>query len=601
MVTALAGGKTIPPEIVEEIVARTDGVPLFVEELTRTILESDMVVEDEVEYRIAGTLQTLAIPETLQDSLMARLDHLDDAKLLAQIGAAIGREFSLPLLMAVSGHDQSAVGAAMSRLVESGLVQRRGVGARGRFVFRHALVRDAAYNSMLKSRRIALHGRIAQVLRDQFADVARTQPEILARHYQSAAMPGEALKYWLDAGERALAQSAYREAISHFRQALACLSDSSCRDDEIRAVELRISIAGCLRVVDRIAEAFEELAEAEQAASSLGLDRLLARVCHQRGNLYFPMARTDECLAEHSRALEYARCARSIGDEVRALGGLGDAHYVRGRMRTAKQFFAESVEIARRHGFDETVAANLPMVGFSRSYLLELREALADGVDAVAMASTLGLPRAGLLATVIQLWVRFYMAEYEACLVDCERAISLTERIGAHRFQPQNHLFRAMACFRLGERDRARELLDQAEPMARADSVRFVLPRILAAIALVTDDGARRQQALAEGEALLGSGATSSNHFGFYHLAAESCLEHGDWRTMESCADRLESYTRDEPLPWSDFIIRRTRLLARFGQGERGADVAGELGKLADHGRRAGFLDPVAAIDAVLG
>ncbi|MCZ7598264.1 MAG: zinc ribbon domain-containing protein [Gammaproteobacteria bacterium] len=381
MVTALAGGKPVPVEIVEEIVARTDGVPLFVEELTRTILESDMVVEDDGVYRIAGTLQTLAIPETLQDSLMARLDHLDDAKLLAQIGAAIGREFSLPLLMAVSGYDQSAVSAALSRLVESGLVQRRGVGARGRFVFRHALVRDAAYNSMLKSRRIALHGRIAQVLRDQFADVARTQPEILARHYQSAAMPGEALKYWLDAGERAMAQSAYREAISHFRQALACLSDSRGTDDEIRAVEVRISIAGCLRVVDRIDEAFEELAEAERAASGLGLDRLLARICHQRGNLYFPMARTDECLAEHSRALEYSRCARSIGDEVRAPGGLGDAHYVRGRMRTAKRFFAESVEIARRHGFDETVAANLPMVGFSRSYLLELREALADGVD----------------------------------------------------------------------------------------------------------------------------------------------------------------------------------------------------------------------------
>src|SRR5690606_12189583 len=160
-----------------------------------------------------------------------------------------------------------------------------------------------------------------------------------------------------DAGERAMPQSAYREAISHFRHALACLSDSrGGRDDEIRAVEVRISIAGCLRVVDRIDEAFEELAEAERAASGLELDRLLARICHQRGNLYFPMARTDECLAEHSRALEYSRRARSIGDEVRALGGLGDAYYVRGRMRTAKRFFAESVEIARRHGFDETLA-----------------------------------------------------------------------------------------------------------------------------------------------------------------------------------------------------------------------------------------------------
>src|SRR5690606_7679020 len=157
--------------------------------------------------------------------------------------------------------------------------------------------------------------------------------------------------------------------------------------------------------------AFALLAEAEEAASRLGLDRLLARICHQRGNLYFPMARTEECLAEHSRSLEFARAAGSIGDEVRALGGLGDAHHVRGRMRTARQYFAQSVEIARRHGFDETVAASLPMVGFSRSYLLELREALADGIDAAAIASESGFPRAGLLALVIQMWSRFYMAE----------------------------------------------------------------------------------------------------------------------------------------------------------------------------------------------
>ncbi len=601
MVTALAGGKPVPPEITEEIVARTDGVPLFVEELTRTILDSGMVIEEDHGYRISGILHTLAIPETLQDSLMARLDHLDDAKLLAQIGAAIGREFSLPLLVAVSGHEEAMVGAALSRLIDSGLVYRRGVGSRARFVYRHALVRDAAYNSMLKSRRIVLHGRIAEVLRSEFPDVAHTRPEILAQHYQSAAMAGEALKHWFKAGSKAMEQSAYREAISHFEQALACLAESGGgRDGAIQVVEVKVAIAGCLRVVDRIDEAFALLAEAEEAASRLGLDRLLARICHQRGNLYFPMARTEECLAEHSRSLEFARAAGSIGDEVRALGGLGDAHYVRGRMRTARQYFAQSVEIARRHGFDETVAASLPMVGFSRSYLLELREALADGIDAAAIASESGFPRAGLLALVIQMWSRFYMAEYEACLEDCERAVGLTERLGAHRFQPQNLLFRAMALYRLGEHARAMDVLDQAESMARADSVRFVLPRVLAAIALVTDDNVRRRQALSEGESLLDSGATSSNHLGFYQLAAESSFAQGDWQTMESCADRLEAYTRDEPLPWSDFIIRRTRLLVRFGRKERGAEVAGGLRELADLGRGAGFLDAVEVIDAVL-
>ena len=186
MITQVAGGKTFPRAVMQQIVQRTDGVPLFVEELTKVVLESGMLHDVDGHYEFTGTLPALAIPATLQDSLRARLDRLVTAKGIAQMGATIGRQFSYALLHAVAQVDAQTLQRELGRLVEAELVYQRGLPPQSIYVFKHALIQDAAYASLLKSTRQHYHQRIAQVLEAQFPETAETQPELLAHHYREA-------------------------------------------------------------------------------------------------------------------------------------------------------------------------------------------------------------------------------------------------------------------------------------------------------------------------------------------------------------------------------------------------------------------------------
>ena len=220
LISRLLRGKTLPAEVVRHIVAKTDGVPLFVEELLKTILESGMVSEEAGEYRLTGPLPEMAIPTTLQDSLMARLDHLAGAREIVQIAAALGREFSYDLIRAVAPVDELALNQGLARLVEAELIYRRGHAPGTQYVFKHALIRDAAYQSLLKSRRSFYHDRIARVIEERFPEIRETQPELLAHHYTEAGLAQEAVGCWQQAAQRAIERSAYAEAIHHLDTAL---------------------------------------------------------------------------------------------------------------------------------------------------------------------------------------------------------------------------------------------------------------------------------------------------------------------------------------------------------------------------------------------
>jgi class 3 adenylate cyclase/tetratricopeptide (TPR) repeat protein len=221
IIADVVGTKELAADVSAEIVERTDGVPLFVEEMTKAVLEA----ENEGAARGTASLipsHVQAIPASLHASLLARLDRLGQAKEMAQIGAAIGREFSHALLAAVAQRSEAELAHALDRLVETGLLFRQGARPDARFLFKHALVQDVAYGTLLRERRQQLHARIATVL-DQEFDVGDSQPELLARHYMLAEMPREAINYWQRAGNRATKTSANKEAITHFRNALQLL------------------------------------------------------------------------------------------------------------------------------------------------------------------------------------------------------------------------------------------------------------------------------------------------------------------------------------------------------------------------------------------
>jgi predicted ATPase/class 3 adenylate cyclase len=223
IVAQVTGGRMLPAEVMEQIVAKTDGNPLFVEELTKAVLEAGILVEDAEGYRLDGPLPPLAIPETLQDSLMARLDRLAPVREIAQIGAAIGREFSYSLMRALVGRDESALKHALAQLEQAELVFRRGEPPEAVYSFKHALVRDAAYESLLKSRRHQLHGQIARTLEERFPEVVASEPEIVAHHFTEAGLFEPASNYWLRAGQQAARRSANAEALNHLARGLELL------------------------------------------------------------------------------------------------------------------------------------------------------------------------------------------------------------------------------------------------------------------------------------------------------------------------------------------------------------------------------------------
>jgi predicted ATPase len=224
LIAHLADGKALPAEVVEHIVGKTDGVPLFVEELTKMLLESTLMRQDGDLYTLTGPLSAVAIPVTLQDSLMARLDQLLRAKEVAQLGAVLGREFAYDMLHGLSPLDESILQESLTQLVKAELLYQRGRPPRAHYLFKHALIQDAAYTSLLKSTRQRVHQQIVQLYETRFPEVVETQPEVVARHCTAAGQDEAAIRYWQQAGQRAIQGSAHAEGIAHLRQGLAVLS-----------------------------------------------------------------------------------------------------------------------------------------------------------------------------------------------------------------------------------------------------------------------------------------------------------------------------------------------------------------------------------------
>src|SRR6478672_7110156 len=220
IINLVAENKPIPRSVRKDIIERTDGIPLFIEEMTKAILEAES--EGVAKHLTAAVPSSaVAVPASLHATLMARLDRLGSAKNVAQIGAAIGREFSHALLAAVAGKPGADLEAALDRLIAAGLLFRQGVPPQATYLFKHALVQDAAYGTLLREARRELHARIAEVLEGQFTEIAKNQPELLARHCTEAGLTEKAVGLWGKAGQRSLERSALVEALEQLTQAIA--------------------------------------------------------------------------------------------------------------------------------------------------------------------------------------------------------------------------------------------------------------------------------------------------------------------------------------------------------------------------------------------
>jgi class 3 adenylate cyclase/predicted ATPase len=334
---ALAGsvtrGKSLPTEVLDRISHQTDGVPLFIEELTKSLLEGGLLREEAAGY-------ALAIPSSLQDALMARLDRLFGAKQVAQTAAIIGREFSYELLRAVSSISEEDLQGALSRLAESELIFQRGEPPQARYMFKHALVQDAAYQSLLRANRSTQHRRVAEALEKQFPETAETQPELLAYHYTEAGLLAPAITYWRKAGQRAAKRAANAEAIDHLRRGLAMLDpmpDRAAHADEELTILLALGPAlmstrttaapEIQQVYDRALRLARDLGKVAELFATVWGSWLIAAT---RGDRELASACTEElfCIARKQDDAGYLLQAHHCAWPVEMLAGNLDSAHV---------------------------------------------------------------------------------------------------------------------------------------------------------------------------------------------------------------------------------------------------------------------------------
>ena len=324
----------------------------------------------------------------------------------------------------------------------------------------------------------------------------------------------------------------------------------------------------------------------------------MTRIHHLRGNILFPLGRIDRCRAEHERSLAFARRSGSPVAEARALGGLGDAAYTQGRMRSAFGFFSDCVELCRRHGFGRIEVANRSMVGFSRLYLNEAAQAQQDGTAAVSQAVQIGHLRAEMLGETMGMFANYELGDFAAVGAHAARSRSLAQRLGAHRFEVQNMEFEGRILFAAGDAEAAAAKLHEALALGRSVGLQFTGPKMLSALAMAIPDAAERRALLQEADQLLARGAVGHNHLWFYRDAMETMLLAADPVALRGYADRLEAYAQAEPLPWTTLFVDRGRMLADALDGRPVPE-----GALDDIRRRlvaAGLLPYVTAMDGLL-
>jgi class 3 adenylate cyclase/tetratricopeptide (TPR) repeat protein len=483
MVARVTGGRPLPAEVMKQIVAKTDGNPLFVEELTKAVLETGILVEDGDGYQLNGPLPPLAIPETLQDSLMARLDRLAPVKEIAQIGAAIGREFSYSLVRALIGRNEIALKHAFAELEQAELVFRRGEPPEAVYSFKHALVRDAAYGSLLKSRRHQLHGQIARALEERFADVVASQPEIVAHHYTEAGLVDSAIDYWIRAGEKAYSLYANDDAVRFFERAITLLQKlPETRDNLERAVDLRFQLRNALLPLGETDRVLRSLDELDPILAGLGDKLRSAQYAAYRCNHHF-------LIGEQRRAIEFAetaiRLAREHGDPGvlgESLYRLGQSYNALGEYRQAIRLLEQSLEfnadIPRRDRFNQFTVPSVVKRTWLVMALVECGHFDAGrnhAKRALETAESAEHPFSEVLGWLSIGRVLLRQREIEGAVSALERGLELCDRWSLQVWRPRLISDLGVAYARLGRTKEALELAQKA--VSDAELMHLVVDR----------------------------------------------------------------------------------------------------------------------------
>ncbi|MEM7529549.1 MAG: adenylate/guanylate cyclase domain-containing protein [Pseudomonadota bacterium] len=581
-------------------IERAAGNPLFLEQLLRSAEEtSDADVPGSVQSIVQARLDTLAPPD----------------KAAIQAASILGQRFSLKTLRHLIADDRFDC----DELLRHQLIRWEGE----QFLFVHALVRDGVYGSLLRSRRSALHRRAAEWF-------AASDLALRADHLERAGDPGaaEAYREAVDAQIGALHLERARElaerglAVADVPStvfALSCRLGDVLRDlgepersiaayeeaaakasDDAERALAWLGLAEGMRIVERIDDALAQLERAQPVAEAHGLSDILMRLHHLRGNLLFPKGDIEGCEAGHRQSLFYAREIGSLEGEARGLGGLGDAAYVAGRMRTSGTELSRCVEISRTNGFGRVEVANAAQICHTKIYELELQDARTLGDSVIKAARRVGHDRAELNAQAACVFAASEQADWTAAGSHATRVAELAERIGSVRFSNEVLAFNALRLSAEGRSEEARATARRALAPSRDLGLSFGGPRILGILALVSGEPDEQDSALDEAERVIAEGCVGHNQLFFYRYAIEVVLRRQQWDRAVRFADALTDFTAAEPLAWSGYFAARGRALAGLGRGSRDPETILELERLQEFSARIGLGVSMSAIEQAL-
>jgi class 3 adenylate cyclase/predicted ATPase len=441
MIENIAKGKALPGEVTEQIVNKTDGVPLFVEELTKMVLESGLVKEEGGTYHLVGPLPPLAIPTTLQDSLLARLDRLASAREVAQVGAVLGREFAPEVLHAVLGGDEDTLSHALEQLVAAEVLHRRGIAPRIRYVFKHALIQDVAYQSLVRGKRQQYHQQIARVYEERFPDVKKTQPELIAHHYTEAGATTLAVPAWQEAGQSAIEQSAFVEAIGHLNKGIVVLKTlPETPDRDQQELQLQAMLGPTLMVL----KGYSALEVEKTYARALALCRRigdtprlfqvllgLALFYLARGALLAARELGEQCLSSAQHGDKPARLLQARTVLANILFYQGEFAQAEEHLREGIALYATVQPPVQPRALQDPGVSALPALLSWTLWCLGYPDSAArKSEEALALAERLERPLSQAIATVFASGVRTLRREGPAAFQYSERAMTLATEQG---------------------------------------------------------------------------------------------------------------------------------------------------------------------------
>ncbi len=491
----VTGGKVLPAEVLEQIVSRTDGVPLFVEELTKAVVESGLLQDAGSRFELTGPLPPRTIPATLHDSLMARLDRFSPVKEIAQIGAVIGREFSYELLAAVVHIPAGQLEQALGQLVASELVVQRGTPPEAIYSFKHSLVQDTAYQSLLRSKRHQLHAKIGRTMEERLPKIAEARPELLAHHFTEAGLASQAIIYWQRAGDRDLRRSAYAEAISHLKEGLELLEELPGRPERIgQELSLRLTLALALTATRGYAgpEVGETYLRARELCRELGeAPPQLFAVLHGLYRFYHVRGELQAAREAGEQLLKLAVNAQDSGLFVEANRALGVPSFWLGDVTSALENLEQGARLyrAQKHrshpsvfGIDPGVVC-LSYASLALWHLGHPEQGYNRSCEALALARNLSHHHSLALALVWAAWLHQFRREPQAARRHAEAAIALCAEQGFPMFMSMGAILRGWALVQEGCGEEGSAQMRQSLADLRATGAGLWQPTFLSLIA----------------------------------------------------------------------------------------------------------------------